>query len=451
MHWIEQRIAENGPLTAMVHDGKEWSYAVLLERIRHLREAFESKGVKAGDVVAIDGDYSPESVAAIVAAFLMRTIVVPLASIVEAQKPQYLDIAEVRHVVTLDEGGAWNFATRECEASHPLIIKLRETGNAGLILFSSGSTGASKASLLDFDALTDKFQERRRGFRALVFLMLDHIGGINTLFHALAQGGTIITARSRAPRDVCEAIAAHKAGLLPTSPTFLNMLLISEAYKDFDLSSLEIITYGTEPMPPLTLKALHEALPSVQLKQTYGLSEVGIMATQSKSSDSLWLKLGGPGFEHRIVDKILHIRSKSAMLGYLNAPSPFDEDGWMNTRDVVEVDGEYIRILGRDSEIINVGGLKVFPQQVEAAILELPEVLDVTVFGKANAVMGKVVVAKVRPRDPDANAAALKRTVQEHCRARLEPHMVPMRVEVSADEQHSSRFKKARSAVADSV
>ncbi len=72
-------------------------------------------------------------------------------------------------------------------------------------------------------------------------------------------------------------------------------------------------------------------------------------------------------------------RSESAMLGYLNAPSPFDEDGWYDTGDQVETDGEYIRILGRKSEIINVGGEKVFPAEVESVFLEIPNVRDVLI------------------------------------------------------------------------
>ena len=118
-------------------------------------------------------------------------------------------------------------------------------------------------------------------------------------------------------------------------------------------------------MPENTLERIHELLPGVRLQQTYGLSEVGILRSKSKSSDSLWVKVGGEGFETRIVDGMLEIKARSAMLGYLNAPSPFTNDGWLKTGDVVEQDGEYIRILRRDSEIINVGGEKVYPAEVE--------------------------------------------------------------------------------------
>lgn len=70
------------------------------------------------------------------------------------------------------------------------------------------------------------------------------------------------------------------------------------------------------------------------------------------------------------------------MLGYLNAPSPFTDDGWFITGDSVEVNGEYLKILGRKSELINVGGEKVYPQEVENIILELGNVREVTVYGE---------------------------------------------------------------------
>ena len=71
---------------------------------------------------------------------------------------------------------------------------------------------------------------------------------------------------------------------------------------------------------------------------------LGVLRSKSKSNDSLWVKVGGDGYETRIVDGILQIKAESAMLGYLNAPSPFTDDGWFITGDeVLEKDG-YIRI-----------------------------------------------------------------------------------------------------------
>ena len=167
------------------------------------------------------------------------------------------------------------------------------------MLFSSGTTGRSKASVLDFAKVLGKYGEARRPRRTLGFLNLDHIGGINTLLHTLSQGGALVTIAERTPQTVCAAVAEHRIQVLPTTPTFLNMLLISGAHADHDLSTLELITYGTEPMPLGVLQRLNTVLPGVRLKQTYGLSELGILSTKSRDNDSLWVKLGGEGFDYR--------------------------------------------------------------------------------------------------------------------------------------------------------
>jgi long-chain acyl-CoA synthetase len=277
----------------------------------------------------------------------------------------------------------------------------------------------------------------------LTFLLLDHIGGINTLFYVLSQGGTVVPAVDRDPWSVCRSIERHQIELLPTTPTFLKMLLISEAYLHHDCSSLRLITYGTEPMSSATLTHLHAALPKVELKQTYGLSELGILQTKSQGSGSVWLRVGGAGYETKVIDNVLWIRSESAMLGYLNWPSPFDVDGWFNTGDAVEVDGEWLRILGRKSEIINVGGEKVYPAEVENVLQEVENIRDAAVIGRANPVSGQVVLARVVLREPEPIDQVLRR-IRRHCRGRLEPYKVPAVVEVRDEPFHGDRFKKMR-------
>jgi acyl-CoA synthetase (AMP-forming)/AMP-acid ligase II len=218
---------------------------------------------------------------------------------------------------------------------------------------------------------------------------------------------------------------------------------LSEAYKRYNLGSLETVTYGTEPMPESTLKRFQELFPNVNLLQTYGLSEVGILRSKSRRSDSLWVKIGGEGFETRIVDGILQIKSKSAMLGYLNAASPFTEDGWFHTGDSVETDGEYIKILGRKSEIINVGGQKVYPAEVESTILEMDEVAEVTVYGEDNPITGHIVCANVTLSDPEETKKTAVR-IKKFCREKLEPYKIPVKVNLVNEKQYNNRFKKAR-------
>ncbi len=441
--WLFERLAEGGDRTALVWRGRGHSYANLLGRVEEHARELESRAVPPGSVVAMEGDYSPETCAFLLAAIDRRAIIVPITTAAEGHRERFLEIAEVRTVVRFPETGPPEYATRPAVARNPLLTALRDAGDPGLVLFTSGSTGDPKGALHSFPRLLEKYRTRRPSLRTLAFLLLDHIGGINTLFHILGNGGTVVAVSERSPDAICEAVEHHAVELLPTTPTFLNLLLISEAYQRHDLSSLRQITYGTEPMPAATLDRLHTLLPDVRLSQTYGLSELGILRAKSRSSDSLWVRLGGEGVETKIVDGILWIRSASAMLGYLNAPSPFDGDGWFDTQDEVRVDGDFLQILGRRSEIINVGGEKVYPAEVESALLGLANVGDVVVRGEANPITGQMVAAFFNLREPEA-PEDLRRRVREHCRTRLRRFQIPTRIEIVDSEQYSARFKKTR-------
>lgn len=288
-----------------------------------------------------------------------------------------------------------------------------------------------------------KFQTPRHASRMLIFLQLDHIGGVNSLLHSLANAGTVIVPEDRSPRKVCEAIERYKADLLPTSPTFLNLMLLSHVYEEHDISSLKVVTYGTEPMPQSTLDRFAALMPDVSLQQTYGLSEIGILRSKSRDSNSLWMKIGGAEFQTKVVNGTLRIRSQSAMLGYLNAPTPFDEEGYIDTGDRVEQDGEWLRILGRESEVINVGGFKVFPAEVESILLELDNVEDAVVFGEEHALMGKIVAAKIKTCSPE-KPKMFKARMLAFCKTRLQQYKVPSKLYFTEQSCCNERFKRMR-------
>jgi long-chain acyl-CoA synthetase len=443
-HWLAQRLRDWGSRPALVWRDASWSYLELDRAIEAWRAELGRNGIAQGDVVAICGDYSPNALAALLACLMNGNIIVPLTLASARGWERMMQTAEVGYAIQFDSDDQWRLVSYDRRVSHPLLRALVERRAPGLILFSSGSTGEAKASALDFSRILEKFKPERPAYRTLAFLLMDHIGGINTFLHALSHGGLIVAAPDRKPDTICATIEARRIELLPTTPTFLRMLMISGAIHRRDLKSLKLVTYGTEPMPLSTLAAVRDSLPWVRLKQTYGLSELGILPTVSRDSASLWLKLGQVGFEHRIVDGVLWIRSETAMLGYLNAPSPFDSDGWFNTQDLVEVDGDFIRIVGRKSELINVAGEKVHPAEVENVLLQLGNVVDATVSARANPVTGQVVAAKItlmKPEDPDA----FKRRLRAFCRDRLDRYKTPALIEIVAEAHHGERFKKSRS------
>ncbi|MBL0888366.1 ANL family adenylate-forming protein [Myceligenerans indicum] len=445
---IEQYIQRMGTWPsedAVIDAGGSTSYLSLLSDISRLGEAFRAAGIPAGAVVAVEAQHSAQAGAALLALADLGAVCVPMTRLPEEKRKEFLDVGEVEWLIEVSPDPSADPAIQQTgvHASHALYASLREQGSPGLVLFSSGTTGRSKASVLDFTRLLARYQDDRPAQRILSFLNLDHIGGINTLLHTLGQGGTVVTVEERTPDAVLAAIARHRVNVLPTTPTFLTMLLISGALERHDVSSLTHITYGTEPMPEQTLRRLAQELPSVRLKQTYGLSELGILGTKSRENNSLWVKLGGEGFDYKIIDDVLWIRSRMAMLGYLNAEAPFDDEGYFNTQDVVRVDGEWLQILGRRSEIINVAGEKVYPNEVESVLLEMENVLDVTVSGIPSPVTGQVVQAALHLVG-DEGPRELRKRVEAHCRDRMEPYKIPAKLVVTSGAHHSDRFKKVR-------
>lgn len=438
---------ENSGAEAMVWQGKTVTYAWLLERLNYWLADLEARGIQPGAVVAIIGDYSPNSIALLLALIQKNCIVVPLTVQNEAKRNEYIEAAMSEACFTIDADDTATFTTYSRAADHDYYTRLRENGHPGLVLFTSGSTGAGKAAVHDCARLLEKYRVQRQNFRTLTFLLYDHIGGIDTMLYSLSNGSCIITVQDRLPDTVCRAIQDHRVEVLPVSPSFLNILLLSEAYDSYDLSTLKYITYGAEVMPETTLKKCAALFPGVTLLQKFGTTEVGTLRSKSRSNESTWVKIGGEGYETRVADGILHIRARSAILGYLNAPSPFTEDGWFITNDLVEVDGDYMRILGRKQEVINVGGEKVNPAEVENVIYELAAVKEVSVFGEVNAILGNIICAKASMADPAQDKKAFIKHVKAHCAARLERYKVPLKIEVVECRLHSDRFKKMRLAL----
>ncbi len=131
------------------------------------------------------------------------------------------------------------------------------------------------------------------------------------------------------------------------------------------------------------------------------------------------------------------------MLGYLNAPSPFTSDGWLPTGDAVDVDGDYLRIRGRQSEIINVGGEKVYPAEVESVLQSMEGVKDVTVSGETNPITGHMVTARLRLTTTETLSEFRKR-MRLFCRDKLPAFKIPQKVVLVDEEMHGERFKKMR-------
>lgn len=442
LDFLLKNFENNKSKTAIIWKGNTYTYSDLIEKFVFFQNFLKSNSINNGTVVSLIADFTPNAIACMLALIDNKNILVPFNFPLKEKIKTAIAEVEVEIVFDL-ELDTFTFNQRECKAKHKYYDIIKKRDSAGLVLFTSGTSGFPKGAIHDFNKLLQKFKTNRKSMRTVNFLLFDHWGGLNTLFHTLSNCGVVLALKNRRVESVCEFIEKFRIELLPVSPSFLNLLIISESYKKYDLSSVKLITYGTEPMPQSTLTRAIEIFPNVSFQQTYGLIELGVLRSKSKDDNSLWVKLGGEGFDLRVIDGILQIKADSAMLGYINAESPFTEDGYFITGDQVETNGEYYKILGRKSEIINVGGEKVYPQEVEDCILKISNVAEVTVYGEKHVIMGNIVCAKVSLihfEETKEFTSRLKRFCKEH----LQSFKIPVKISILDTPHHNDRFKKKR-------
>ena len=441
MSFILEKFKSFNSKNAIVFEDRIYTYEEFVKQIKDYKDILDKHNISS-KVVVILGDYSFYNLALFFALYENKNIIVPITSNIKKVQDDFIKESFCEIIIKTDEKNLL-IQNLKTTFSHNMIDNLREKNSSGLILFSSGSTGKPKAMIHNLDTLIDSFKDKKeKSMNMLVFLMFDHIGGLNTVFNALCMGACLIIPKIKDAKTICELIEKYKIMVLPSSPTFLNLILISEEYKNYDLSSLRMITYGTETMPQSLLLKLKEVFPKVKFLQTFGTSETGISTTSSKSSNSLFMKLEDINGEYKIVENELWLRSKTQVLGYLNASmDSFTSDGWFKTGDLVEVDGEYIKIIGRAKEVINVGGQKVLPSEVESIILEMEEISDCMVYGEKNAITGQTVVCDVVL---NKNIENIKKRVRVFCKDRLDAYKIPTKVNVVDKTNFSDRFKKIR-------
>ena len=440
------KLSEYTVQTALCFEDNYYNYNELNERIKFFDEKYQN--IKPGNIVCIISDYSFDAISLFFSLINKKTIIVPIVSENKEEVDKRLAVLLPDVIINLRNSSLddISFIDNKCNNKHSLILEIINKENSGLVLFSSGSTGAPKAMIHNLDNLLQTYIDKKaKSLSIMVFLMFDHIGGLNTLLNSLSMGAKVVIPQKREPEHVAMLIEREKVNLLPASPTFLNMMLIANVHQQYNLKSLRMVTYGTEAMPESLLLRLKSALPRVKLLQTFGTSETGIIQTSSRSSSSLEIKIDDPNQEYKIVNNELWLRSKTQILGYLNHDmTSFSDDGWFKTGDLVEESNDgYLKIVGRIKEVINVGGEKVLPSEVESVLLEIDGVEDCIVYAIANAITGQTVATNITPSG-NIDLKELKKEIRKFCRSKLDSYKVPTKVKFNTDTGITERFKKNR-------
>ena len=417
MSWFLERLSEFSDRIACHEAGRAWTYAEFLELIEQAAARLPNKGAA---VITVETTTTIEGLATLLAIAESGHIALPLP--LELPEQERTKMAEVA-------------------ASSGLYNQLE---GSGLVLFSSGTSGEPKGMLHNFDTLIDRYKSvRPRNDRCLLLLLIDHIGGLDTAFRCLFAGSTLVIPDSRTPDAAGIAIETLKVNVLPASPTFLNLMLLAQTHEKHDLSSVEIVAYGAEAMPQSVLARLSQTFPKADLQQKFGTSETGAIRIQSEDKESLFFRITDPDTEWKIVDDMLWLKTPSRILGYLNAEQDnLEADGWYATGDLVEADGENIRIIGRASSLINVGGQKLHPAEVEAVLSEIDGIESVYVYGKEDPITGSSVACEI-VTSAEKETREWKRAIRSHCRGKLAPWKLPSSVTLVDELKVTHRMKRS--------
>ncbi|MDA0910437.1 MAG: fatty acid--CoA ligase family protein [Proteobacteria bacterium] len=440
LHELLNRFSVVKEKTALVSSKEEITYGQLLSRVQEAELLLKEHGCE-GKTVLLIGDYTSSAIACLLALWRLGNVVALCCANDDVLVNERVHLAQATRVIRTLEGNQIAISHTDIKTSNPILSKMNRSLEFGFVIFSSGSTGQSKASIHSASAMLGKHVARKRCLTSISFLLFDHIGGLNTLFYILFNVGKLIVPPSRLPEAVAQAIEKHRVESITVSPTFLNLSVMSGVLTRYNLSSLQVVSYGTEPMPETLLAILIQQLPWVSFSQAYGLTETGVLPVKSVASSSTWLRFDKTKCDVRIVNGLLEVKVNTSMLGYLNAPSPFTLDGYLKTGDMAQKEGDNYRVVGRQSELINVGGEKVYPSAIENVLRDIPGVLEVAVTALDNPIMGKVVGAVFRLKT-DEELTSFRRRLYEFCHQKLPSSHIPRKITFTDTTLHTERSKK---------
>jgi len=427
---------------ALVWDGGALSWRELEARAAGTARRLAGQGVGAGDVVALFLPNTWGFAAALWAGLALGATVAPLNPLLAADERERI-LGHLGPKAVVDATPA-----EETAPSMPIV----DATAPGIILYTSGSTGQPKGTLLSHAALAianESWAGPVMGLtptdRVLAALPLAHSFGLNgALLAPLLAGVTVVLQERFSPEETLRTIGRHRVTVFPGVATMFARILESPALAGADVSSLRLAVSGAAPCPwPLAREWRRRT--AVRIVRGYGMTElfrpISYLAAEATDlPDSIGRAV--PGVELRLVDDELWIRTPAAMDGYLRAPEETAavlDGGWFKTGDLATISPEgFVSIVGRKRELILRGGYSVVPGEVEATLLGHPAVAEAAVVGIAHAELGEEVAAFVTLR---SRAAADPDELIAFCRARLAGYKYPRRITIVGELPKSATGK----------
>ena len=456
-HWAAE------PARRVVHVGGTWCTAgALEERTRSAADRLAAAGLGPGERVVWSTATSLDAIVAGIGALRLGAVVVPVNSAYTERELGHVvgDVRPAVAIVDRPEQAAWVAAASGSvgaavvfpdlspagvagrlapaagrTAADPVLDRSRP-GDAAMIVFTSGTTGAPKGAVLTHANLLAGVQAVASAWRwspddrLVLALPLFHVHGLCAgLFGTLATGASAVVLDGFSADGVLDAAERHGGTLFFGVPTMYRRL--AESGRVAELARLRLCVSGSAPLPaPLWERVRADA--GVAILERYGMTETLLTVSNPYDGERRPGTVGFalPGVEVRTegADGGLLVRGPSVFGGYWERPAATDaafEDGWFRTGDVVTEDTDgYLAVRGRQTDLIISGGYNVYPAEVEDVLLGHPAVAEVAVVGVPSEEWGETVVAWVVLATEPVPVAALA----EFAAARLAPYKRPREV-----------------------
>ncbi len=481
---------------ALISSGQRLTYREAGERIRKLRAAFESKWhLRQGDIVALLLPNSIEFVVSYFATVMAGGVVQPLderlssaelqallldsrARFVVVHRSLWLKLKDARGALQYIEGIlgigiTYEGAARYDEWLASEAVSPRDSpvmpDDPAELMYTSGTTGEPKAAMRSHRNARAACRNSRKGFGyssqdiIAIVMPLSHSSALASQMMPLIElAGTLVILDKFDTAALLAAIKNERVTCLRAVPSMIKLLLALPEFCMEQLPSVRMIINSSATIDPDLYVTLKQRFRDVLIMNSYGLTEASTCTILTDAAamtrpDSI----GRPieGIEMGVIDNEgnlladneigeICVRGEHVFSGYRGRPQETSAAfirGWLRTGDLGYRDAEgYYYLQGRQSEMINCGGRKVMPQEVEECIRQIPEVADVVVVPMAHRVLGHVGKALVVLR---VSGSLDAKAIIRHCSRSLANYKVPFTVEFVAEVPRNSLGKVLRRAI----
>ena len=410
-HWLQRNIAARGDKPAVVSNAGELTWRELGERVRRVAGGLKAKGIGKGDVVAIQLPNVPE--------FLIAHLAINRLGAVMCTVHMPYRGAEIETI--LSHSGAKLFINsvdlpegEPLPDSHPAP----DVRDPFLLLYTSGTTASPKGvphpyrTMLGNSRMGAREKQLTAESRVLCAAPLSHLYGLYSLHCAWSVGACTVLLPTFKPDELAASVEKHKPTALWGGPAHVAACRNAGLFEKHDWSSLKLAIVSGSMAPPALVRYFAEKLPGCAVTQLWGMTELqaALYTRPGDGTEAAATSAGrpSPGTQIRLSDEgELQVRGPLTFSGYYRNEEAnkgaFTPDGWFRSGDLAERRGEYYAITGRIKDVINRGGVKFNPADVEALLDSHPKILQSAIVPMPDAVLGEKACAFV----------SLKNTAQE--------------------------------------